>query len=1378
MYHNQGKIMRKLLSKHATDSRESTASATVTSSPSNNYRPIAPQNVSYNTGAPLSCLDQSPDGRSAVLASHHVLKLIKLDGGLRVQEEVDLRAILTSQPAHRNNVPTGAVADQLSIQDVKWGSVINREVLFTACTSGIIFQYDVNRAKATRVGAPLEFIQMREDSRQVNSLDLNPHHSSWLLSGSQDGLLRCFDVRTPVNTRTWPTYRALQSFKSHADGVRHVQWSPKDGFLFACGTEQGMVLKWDMRKPSSPILRINAHEKACTSIAWHQDGTHLVSAGLDSKCNIWDMSKTDKRQKPKYVISTPAPVGSLAWRPGQWSATAQGKRASQLAVSYDESGMKRFGMNSVHIWDLARPTMPYKEIQRFDYAPNSILWHDQYLLWTAGRDGFHQCDVSFAPKVMDRQTMSAFAFSSQGEVAMCLDERPMPTRPRPNIVHHDNASTHGTPSYSSSPTTPRFSVSRSDSEDDAVGSFLGPRQPGNGSRKRRASMRSANTLSTTPPVGPAMGETLSLEDTIKVTGTYQPNQAMAIGTYLGPTNAEVDVYLSLNYLQAIHLELPYKPGGSPLPERMTTILDHFAKAAARVRLSRLSHTWMNLLFLIKLLLERRAQYHLEFRMDKYQNSTIKKKDAARHRSLGQLRAEPPSFGIGGEASARKMASLASFDRVLHPRSLLSEELESTSNQPTPLARPVPDTQVIQIDDNGRKKLTPIIEPESFTLPPAAHSRTLEPRSRLDSVPLSVTSHDSEATNASTEGYDFYDAEALSKAIDVPTRPKLTKVIDFREPGSPSRVRKPPVLRHDSDDSFTRLFSVSDESREATGVVRTSDSDTPSQVMREAIVAAIRRDQPSASGSGSEDGEYESRIRGKQIAAGSSPGRHLERQLLQRTETDMTSYTAFTDEHHAITQTTTDSFESRFPSQTTDSGFGMDSPVRQSGIESPGQPQGLLSVEADWSPEDDLSPHIVETDYLHWPGDPSYPHLLWSSNGSFGTGETLIQPEQQIAATLAYEVRKTARDAAAIILLFKPLLAPDVLDSFQAAAILKQHHQRLMKLQAFTEAALMRKMCMKGWPGGVLSNWGENHPNVISPAQRGVQVGLLCSSCRKPREIDRSEGSNETIWMCERCKASMAPCAVCQQRDIAPTPGSRGNMKEGDEEEPVLATWWICPGCGHGGHSSCLQLWHEGFENECSSTDPDILAGFQSDGYCPMDGCGHTCLPGKGRLETAAARTEEVGRAAAREATRNATSMKASADTESIVGGLQGHHHPHPPHQYRTTGSGKILDDQHHQYPHYPSHGVNISNDEHSVPQSRAVESVRESLASMGISSHSHGGSSSTRHSTPGASILSSSPGSRSAMMAAADRASGGHGGGDGRERRKSVKFVAQEDTKH
>jgi hypothetical protein len=379
-----------------------------------------------------------------------------------------------------------------------------------------------------------------------------------------------------------------------------------------------------MRKPSAPILRIKAHEKTCTAMAWHPDGIHLASAGMDSRCYIWDMAKQDKRQKPKWTLSTPAPAGVLAWRPGQWSATAQGKRAAQLAMSYDESSQKRYGITVAHVWDLARPTMPYKEIARFDSSPSAMLWHDQYLLWTAGQDGiFSQCDISFAPKVIDRQAVSTMAFSPRGDVLMLLDERSPPHRPRPHIPHHDAIPI----SYSSSPTTPRFSVSRSDSEDDGISSFIRPGR--RGSRRRRPSTRSTATLSTTPPAGPGVEDVMSLEQTIKVTGIHRPQQAMAVGHVPAAANVEVYGYLAANYLEALHRDLPYSPGASPLPDRVATILEHYAKAAANVKQFRLAQTWRILAYAVDMLLHRRAQYHLERRMDRHHYSARKSEAKAR-----------------------------------------------------------------------------------------------------------------------------------------------------------------------------------------------------------------------------------------------------------------------------------------------------------------------------------------------------------------------------------------------------------------------------------------------------------------------------------------------------------------------------------------------------------------------------------------------------------------------------------------------------------------------------------------------------------------------------------------------------------------------------
>jgi len=1313
---NQGRIMRRLLGRPTVDA--SHESAGVTSSPlSAQYRPSASQNAVHLAGAPIACLDRSPNGLSAVLASRHILKTVNFDG-LAIREGVDLRALLA------NN------SDQLSIRDVKWGTGHGSSTIFTACAGGKIFQYDLSRAGANASGGQgIDFIQTREDSRQVNTLDINPHRGTWLLSGSQDGIVRCFDIRTPLQTRTGLTFRAIQAFKCNADGVRQVQWSPKDGFYFACGTEQGVVLKWDIRKASAPVLRINAHDKTCSSIAWHPDGDHLVSAGWDSKCHVWDLSKTaDKRQKPKWTISTPAPVATLAWRPGQWSATAQAKRASQIAVSYDESSQKRHGINAVHIWDLARPTMPYRELQRFESSPSALLWHDQYLLWTAGRDGlFNQCDVTFAPKVIDRQAVSTLSFSSRGDVLMFLDERAPSHRPRPHILQHE-----GTPlaSYSSSPATPRFSVSRSDSEDDVIGSFLGPRR--RGSRRRRPSTRSAANLSTTPPTGPGMDEVLSLEQTIKVTGTYKPQQAMAIGHVPAGANVDVYEYLTVNYLEALHQHLPCVPGAKPVPDRISKILQHYASAAEKVNQFRLAQTWRILAYGIGLVLRRRAQYHFETRMESLRTTFSKKKSEAKLKPTGHGLEMSIDLSVDGEVTPRKVMSSSSLDsRAAHSMSLIARELESTSNVPTPLARPVPDDpEVDYTHGTGRgKKLTPIIEPESFTLPPAIHEHSLDKRKRLDSEPLSVVSHGSANTQASTEGYDFYDTDAIAKAVDVPSaKPLIPPVLDFGGPSSPNRLRKP-VLRQDSDDSFAQVFSISDGSRRTTGLTGSSDGSVPSGV---AIATA----------GSSEDGDFGSRIRGKHIQH--SPSAHIGfpvRRVLERTDTN---FSAFTDEHNLITQTTSDSFDSPYRSQT-DTDFQLGSPE-----------WNPLSIEIDDLDDDHRSPYIIERDYLCWSDDPPYPHPL-SSSTSPAQPFPPLQPYTLISRALAFEAKSSALNASAIVLLLKPLIPDDVIDSFQAAAILRQHHTRLMSMKLFVEAALLRKLCMKGWPGGVLSLWGEDYPVIFNPAHQGVQVGFTCSTCHKPREIDRTPTSTDSVWRCNRCKSLMAPCSVCGHRDAPPDiplppitadQAFRSRHTEIDEEDgPILTTWWYCPGCSHGGHSSCLQAWHAAFEAEHGNMfdSPAGETGLleSSDGCCPFDGCGHACLPGRGRDESVAARTEEVTRAM-REATRGAAKVSAGIgsgiDSLSAIGG--GIDRLAADANYSPHASNGV--EQH------PAHGVR--SDGYDVPQSRAVESVRETLGGQGFSAGSRTGLGTTT------SILSSSPGRGGERFE--------------RERRKSVKFVA------
>ncbi|KAI1768104.1 hypothetical protein GGR53DRAFT_13433 [Hypoxylon sp. FL1150] len=1393
--YNRHRIVRRLLGQQNSDSPND-SNIGVTSSPvPQSYRPNASQDAVYPSPVPVTCLDRSPDGQLAVLGGRHILKTIHFDG-LRITDGVDVRSAIV-QFANKNS-PASFASDQLSIKDVRLVSNHGNNLsIFTACANGKIFMYDMGRPGG------LDSVQIKQDSRQINKLDSNPHKGTMLLSGSQDGTVRCFDVKAPVPSRTGPTFRQIQAFNCNSDGVSDVKWSPKDGFAFACATDSGVVSKWDIRKNNVPVLKINAHDtqKGATSISWHADGDHLISAGLDSKCYVWDLSgNAGKRQKPKWTINCPAPVTSVSWRPGLWSATAQGRRAAQVAVCYDE---KKYGINSVHIWDLARPTMPYKEIDIFDNSPSALLWHDQDLLWTAGPGGFAQCDVAFAPKVIDRQPLSTLAFSARGEALMFLEERVQLTRPRPAIIQQ---SALPNPSYSSSPTGQMLSISRSDSEEDVIGSFLGARR--RTTDKRRATSRAAQTLSTTPPSGAGVEDkVIPLDQSMNITGPFKPQQIMAIGRIPAGSKTRLYRYLSRQYLEIIEQELPCTEGGKPLHERISGIIERYARASESVSQFRLAQTWRILAYAVGLLLSRRSQYHLEQRLHRRQKPTLNGEDGVLDTRFETSPVFPkadisPRLEVDGEDTPRKPSSVTSLEgRHPHGKSLLAEEIDSESNVPTPLARPVNEEAKDYYDHGGGKMLTPVLEMGSFNLPPGVLPDGASPRKRLDSASLSTFSHDSHGSQKSiTEGYDFYDvdaAENIPKAIDVPRR-RASRNLEFVGSVSPNQRRKS-IARHDSDESYSQMFSISDASRQ-TSALTESSSGSGHQLSRKFEQKHYSPEET--------HGEYGSRIRGKRIEESPESARYPVRQHIERQDSGFT-------EDLQITQATTDTLDSDPLSQVDDRSLRYSVP----GLVLPKFSSGVSEKDR---PENHPSPHITETDYLPWADDPPYPHpIAAEAQGKMSVPP--INPYDLLSRALAFESKHSALNASAIILLLKPLVPDDVIDSFQAAAILRSHHNRLMGMKLFVEAALLRNLCVRGWPDG-LDVWGDGYPSVFAPAQDRVSAGFTCSHCHKPREIDRSQTDGPGIWKCERCRAVMAPCAVCGHRDatadpppptipvvegfIASTPSAPSPRPVSDEPvpEPILSTWWYCPGCSHGGHANCLQDWHAPVLPPKDDSLPSMLPfpidgpfpETNSDGCCPLDGCGHACLPGRWRNETSALRIEELGRAV-REQTRGSVSLSGGPGLGLGVGGggsvsaVSGS---------ASLGGGagaagysnKRSSTKDHRKANSTSAAGLVSatvlpaaairGDAIEVPQSRAVESVREALGGadfVGVGVGSGTGASAGSGGSSGgaggggggggllAGILSSSPGRSAASVVIGSGSPSASGGGQ--ERRKCVKFA-------
>ncbi|KAG5917042.1 hypothetical protein E4U42_007407, partial [Claviceps africana] len=1218
MYNRDSRIMRKLLGKAAPDSAAGNLSSiTGTTTPVlSSLRPSKSQDAIYSAGVPISCFNVSSDRRAVVLAGPHILKTVVLDDtasqSFVLKDGFDLRKVIVSR--HSSSYRSNDIDDQLNIRDVKWHSGSH---IFTACASGKVFSYDL-----TRLGAgepePLSYIMMHEDSRQVNSLDINPHLQSWLLTGGQDGTARVFDSATTVPARHGITFRQRFAPMRCIDPIRQVSWSPKQGHEMACCTDSGVVMKWDVRQPSRPVLRLNAHEKACSSIAWHPDGIYLLSAGSDSKVQVWDLGPTgDKRQKAKFTISAPAPVAAVAWRPGVWSASAQARRVAQVAVTYDETSSRKYGRPAVHVWDFARPLVPYKEMGRFESCPSAIWWRDQDLLWTAGQDGaFSQCDLAFARKVIDRQSTSAMAFSPRGDALLFLDERPNSNRLRFHASHASEMIQRAT--YSSSPGNLGLSLSRSDSEDDVLGGFLGPRR--RVSRKRMPSGRGGVPLSTTPPSSGGAGfpddakQNLGLDQSINVTGMFKPQQAMSYGHLPAAVPVQVYQFMSSAYLNTLKEGLPFVEGGKCMVERVGDMLEQFAKASEAANLYRLAQTWRILSYAMSTLLKRRAQYHFEVRVGQFQKL---------HPDEGSKKPDRPTPSDklpddGGEETPRRQsAQRSSVDGRFHPiRSLLATELESTSDMVTPVAEPAGsnrssngnngdksnngssssrsgssgssgsgggggssssgvNTNNTNLKTSGfgleetayshSKRLSPIAEPENpLSLGPADHDSVKECKStrqrRLDSKSISEpisepTSGDGGRTEESdaptSEGHDLYDAKTLAKAIDVP----LTRPRNSGEEGGYSGSK---AIR-DSEENLGQMFSISSGTRMSSD--RTGSS---GDAFARPGLARERSDLERESGTSSQDSPGISRALAERKGRSSRPGDFREKE-----GSKTTSQAAKADDESDVGPS---SFTVGVTSENDSSTWprnwipGLD-----------GGRFTMFRTKEPTSARHDTRPRIVETDYLPWSQDPPYPYPLstqdWNGEGAgWGTGPLIspLQPYSLLLRALDFESRTSALHASAIILLLKPLVPDSVIDTHRARGILRQHYRRLMEMSLFVEAALLRNMCVQGWPDG-LPDWGDNYDCIFSAAQQAGKVGLFCLACRKPREINRRAGAGaEAVWMCERCQSIMAPCCVCGHRkaerasyipeEIAPSPVDV-------EFDGWLSEWWYCPGCTHGGHAS-------------------------------------------------------------------------------------------------------------------------------------------------------------------------------------------------------------------
>lgn len=618
-------------------------------------------------GIPISALDISPQRTHAVLAGREILKTIRISGAT-CEEEFNLRAaIIAHASAHGSGSTSQSLKlkDDLAANDVKWSHGNYNSIIATAATNGKLMLYDINRAG-------VELAQLHDHNRQVHKLAFNPHQGYYLLSASQDGTVKLWDLRAMAGGRSVMSFRSSRTYHANADGIRDVKWSPIDGTEFACATDAGYIQRWDFRRVNAPLLKVTAHSKMCQAIDWHPDGKHLVSGGADKMVSVWDFSSYDRKQNSPWSFRAPQPVTRVRWRPVEWKASSQGSGAwetTHLVTSYNHVEPR------VHIWNLRRPNVPFKELDRYNSAPTDLLWHSEDLLWTVGPEGiFTQTNIHFAPRTQDRRMPTIFAVAPDGEITVFAQRRLGRSPERKDAPLSRRSSSHGKLNAGE-----KLSKSQSTDEEGGI-SFLGASF---GKRRGRSwSAKHSKSAGNTPP---SEGSPLTARKLDEIMNKRLPVKTIQVG-YHGKLS------IGFGADEFVFLATSYRVTNKPLipndvvtySEKTEEELECNACLAERVGMYRTAQTWR----MLKLALRREQRIRNEWSLKQKADEGSQVED----HSMGN-----PNHGdMAGNDSANR-EQRHPISPVYKPHVALSGNItsimeESASRMSTPLARPLPESR--------------------------------------------------------------------------------------------------------------------------------------------------------------------------------------------------------------------------------------------------------------------------------------------------------------------------------------------------------------------------------------------------------------------------------------------------------------------------------------------------------------------------------------------------------------------------------------------------------------------------------------------------------------------------------------------------------------
>ena len=284
-----------------------------------------------------------------------------------------------------------------SCNDVVW-SHLDPIMLATAATNGAIIIWNI----AGTGGQKQKYIDtiLNEHKRIVNKINFHPSMNKLLLSGSQDGSMRLFDLRIQGE----PT--VIQMSFSQMESVRDVEWNPHKDNQIAAVSENGQVQLWDIRRCDRAEIKWSAHADHIYTCEWHPEQRNvLATAGRDKCIKVWDTSSCSNMQLPeqRHTIYAMDAVSKVHWRPRVNNQIASLSLMSDFAI---------------HVWDLQRPFVPFASFTEHTDIPTSFLWRNEpSTLLSAGKDNrLYQHAFSDAKWLALQANPIGLSFNVSGEL--------------------------------------------------------------------------------------------------------------------------------------------------------------------------------------------------------------------------------------------------------------------------------------------------------------------------------------------------------------------------------------------------------------------------------------------------------------------------------------------------------------------------------------------------------------------------------------------------------------------------------------------------------------------------------------------------------------------------------------------------------------------------------------------------------------------------------------------------------------------------------------------------------------------------------------------------------------------------------------------------